>query len=273
MADTKITALTADTSPDGADLVVTVDDVGGTPTNKKTTIENLSKGINATNITNGTLPVGTGGTGQTSYTDGQLLIGNTTGNTLAKATLSEGEGIDITNGTGTITIAAETATDSNPGISELAIASEVNTGTDTERAITPDALAGSNYGIRCVQIPIYVDATVDMAIGDGAGSVRFFIPSELNGFNLVSAHATVITAGTTGTCSIQIHNVTDSQDMLSTAITIDSGEKTSYTAATAPVINTSYDDVATGDELRFDIDGVHTTPAKGASVLLSFQLP
>jgi hypothetical protein len=54
----------------------------------------------------GTLPVANGGTGQTSYTDGQLLIGNTTGNTLAKATLTAGSGISITNGGGSITIAA-----------------------------------------------------------------------------------------------------------------------------------------------------------------------
>jgi hypothetical protein len=51
------------------------------------------------------LPVGSGGTGQTSYTDGQLLIGNTTGNTLTKATLTQGSGISITNGNGSITIA------------------------------------------------------------------------------------------------------------------------------------------------------------------------
>ena len=47
-----------------------------------------------------------GGTGQTTYTDGQLLIGNTTGNTLAKATLTAGSGITITNGSGTIEVAA-----------------------------------------------------------------------------------------------------------------------------------------------------------------------
>jgi len=46
-----------------------------------------------------------GGTGQTSYTDGQLLIGNSTGNTLAKATLTAGAGISVTNGSGAITIA------------------------------------------------------------------------------------------------------------------------------------------------------------------------
>lgn len=47
-----------------------------------------------------------GGTGQSTYTDGQLLIGNSVGNTLSKATLSAGTGITITNGNGTITIAA-----------------------------------------------------------------------------------------------------------------------------------------------------------------------
>lgn len=64
--------------------------------------------IVAQDLTNstGTLPVSKGGTGQTSYTDGQLLIGNSTGNTLAKATLTAGTGVSITNGTGSITIAA-----------------------------------------------------------------------------------------------------------------------------------------------------------------------
>ena len=54
----------------------------------------------------GTLAVVSGGTGQTSYTNGQLLIGNTTGNTLDKATLTAGSGITITNGPGSITIDA-----------------------------------------------------------------------------------------------------------------------------------------------------------------------
>jgi len=54
----------------------------------------------------GTLAVANGGTGQTSYTDGQLLIGNSTGNTLAKSTLTAGSGISITNGAGSITIAS-----------------------------------------------------------------------------------------------------------------------------------------------------------------------
>jgi hypothetical protein len=50
------------------------------------------------------LPVTSGGTGQSTFTNGQLLIGNSTGNTLAKSTLTAGSNINISNGTGSITI-------------------------------------------------------------------------------------------------------------------------------------------------------------------------
>lgn len=63
------------------------------------------------NIT-GTIAVGNGGTGNSSYTNGQILIGNTTGNTLTKTTLTAGSGISVTNGSGSITIAS-TATSPN----------------------------------------------------------------------------------------------------------------------------------------------------------------
>ncbi len=55
---------------------------------------------------NATVAVADGGTGQTTYTDGQLLIGNTTGNTLAKATLTgTANEVTVTNGAGAITLA------------------------------------------------------------------------------------------------------------------------------------------------------------------------
>ena len=57
----------------------------------------------------GTLDVDSGGTGQTSYTNGQLLIGNTTGNTLTKATLTAGTNVTIANGAGAITVNATDA--------------------------------------------------------------------------------------------------------------------------------------------------------------------
>jgi len=96
----------------------TVTSVGGTGTVNGITLTgtvtssgNLTlggtlSGVSLSTQVTGTLPVGNGGTGQTSYTNGQLLIGNTTGNTLAKATLTAGTGISVTNGAGSISIAA-----------------------------------------------------------------------------------------------------------------------------------------------------------------------
>jgi len=64
----------------------------------------------------GTLGVSNGGTGQTTYTNGQLLIGNTTGNTLTKATLTQGTGVTITNGTGSITLAIGQAVETSSNV-------------------------------------------------------------------------------------------------------------------------------------------------------------
>lgn len=156
------------------------------------------------------------------------------------------------------------------GIAEASIASEVNTGTDTLRYVTPDSLAGSYAGTKCIQL-VAVDYTTDTSTGDGKAYFR--VPIELNGMDLVSVAATVITAGTTNTTDVQIRNVTQAADMLTTKITIDSGETDSATAVTAAVIDTANDDVATADLLAVDIDQVSTTAAKGLIVTLGFRLP
>jgi len=69
------------------------------------------------------LPVDSGGTGQSTFTNGELLIGNSTGNTLTKATLTPGANITITNTAGAITIAVSglgTMAFQNVGISGTA---------------------------------------------------------------------------------------------------------------------------------------------------------
>lgn len=94
--------------------------------------------IGLTTHVSGTLPVANGGTGQTSYTNGQLLIGNTTGNTLDKATLTAGEGIDITNGSGSITVAQ--ALDDTK---DLSFSDSPYTVLTTDRVLNVDATSGN----------------------------------------------------------------------------------------------------------------------------------
>ena len=111
----------------------------------------------------------------------------------------------------------------------------------------------------------------DVFVGDGA--FMFRIPSVINGWNLTAVAACVYTAGVTGTTDIQIRNKTDSVDMLSTKLTIDSTEVDSSSAATAAVIDITKDDVATGDQIVIDIDATSTTKAKGLVVSLQFEAP
>ena len=220
----------------------------------------------------------------------QTLVGRKTGGTVAALTATEvrtilnvadgatantkATGAEIDTGTDDVKFAtAKALADSSyaktTDIPSMASSSDINTGTDTTKTLNSDAFAGSNFGMQKMQIKLIDDAT---ALTTGDGKLIFMIPEELNGMNLVKAHAGVTTVSSSGTPTFQIRNVTDSVDMLSTAITIDANEYTSYTAATAPVIDTSHDDVATGDRIAIDCDTAGTG-TKGAIIYLAFQLP
>ena len=162
------------------------------------------------------------------------------------------------------------ASTSSVGGMETATAAEVNTGTDAGRAVSPDSLAGSAYGTAVVTVLIS-DPNGD-AITTGDGKAYWRVPSTLAGFNLVAVAAQVTTVSSSGLPTVQIHNLTDTADMLSTALTIDASELDSSTATTAAVINTATDDVTTGDQIRFDID-VAGTGTKGLMVEMQFRLP
>lgn len=152
-----------------------------------------------------------------------------------------------------------------------ASASNINTGTSTTVFNTPDALAGSNFGIRYAQVTL--NGSTALTTSEKA---YFRIPAALTGMNLVSVAGTVGTgaagSSSSGTPTFTVKNVTDNQQMLSTSLTIDSGEYTSATAATAAVINATYDDVATDDLIEVAV----TTSGTGvtyATITLGFQLP
>src|SRR3990167_1909075 len=181
-----------------------------------------------------------------------LTLPGVTDTLVGKATTDVMTNKDLTATSNSFTAASTTQS----GVAEASIASEVNTGTDTARYVSPDSLAGSNLGTKVLETVAF-DFTTDMATGDGKGYMT--VPSSMAGMDLVAVHARVITAGTTGTCTIQIANVTHAADMLTTKISIDSAETGSDTAATPAVIDTANDDVASNDLIRIDVDTIHTT--------------
>ena len=133
------------------------------------------------------------------------------------------------------------------------------------RAILPENILP--YIERTLVIKCVSD-TIAPATGNGITHVT--IPSTLDGKNLFSAQAHVYTAGTASSITnIQLHNLTDGNDMLSTPITIDLNEKDSSTAAT-PSVTGDDNGVSTADVIRIDVDAV-ATDTKGLEVRMVFS--
>lgn len=228
----------------------------------------------------GALSVGT----SNAITAGTIELGNASDTTLSRSSAGvlavEGVVVPTVSSTDTLTNKTLTSPVLNTGVSgtALADASAVNTGTSTSTIVTPDALAGSNLGTKSVGIQV-TDGSGAIATGDGQGYFR--IPSSLNGMDLVGVAVSLTAPSTSGTPTVMIARGRQAAagtahafvDMLSTAVTIDANEYDSKDATTAAVINTSNDDVATGDLIRVDVDGVGSGPTAVLSVNLEFRLP
>lgn len=113
--------------------------------------------------------------------------------------------------------------------------------------------------------------TSDVAITTGEKAV-FLVPASMNGWQLVAISGCVTTPSSSGTSTMKLTNKTTGHDMTSTSVTIDSGEYSSETAATQPVINTAYKTVATGNRLMSNITTVGTG-AKGHTLTATFRKP
>ena len=106
-----------------------------------------------------------------------------------------------------------------------------------------------------------------LVVGNDAG--RLPIPADLDSYELIYVRAKVKTAPGAGGVTIQLHNIDNAVDMLSTEITIDNGETSSETAAAPPVINAANDHVDDGDDIRIDLDAVND--AEGLQVEMGFR--
>lgn len=166
----------------------------------------------------GTLPVSNGGTGQSSYTDGQILIGNSTGNTLDKNTLTAGSGISITNGAGSITIAnssplanftaaisttAPNDTTSAASLTATGAATNIDAvfapkGSGAVLADVPDnaASGGNKRGINAVDLQTVRSAATMVASGAGAVISGGLSNTSSNQYTTVSGGSNNTASGT-----------------------------------------------------------------------------
>jgi hypothetical protein len=147
---------------------------------------------------------------------------------------------------------------------ELATAAEINTGTDTTRAMPIDQFVASNRNIKYLFIRSLGNAENHTVLATVGGDFE----SPIGG-TIVEIGAYVDTAGVTGLATIDVHK-NGTTLMTTNKITIDSAEKTSRTAATAPALTTTT--LAAGDIITVDIDGIQTTAAKGLTVRLGVRL-
>jgi hypothetical protein len=126
--------------------------------------------------------------------------------------------------------------------------------------------------IRYVAVEVF-DPALYCITGDG--KKYFHIPADLDGYNLVTAHAYHPTAGAGANPTLlQLYNVTQTSDMFTDKLRIDGGEQDSYYAVSGVLIDVDHDGISTYDVLRVDVDNLpETTLPKGLVVTLGFQRP
>lgn len=194
-----------------------------------------------------------------------LLVLSTGIGVISGATIKsryEAEANAFTNTKNTKLTGIQSAAEVNPALVSLA---EAQAGS----AATERTWSSQRVRQAIQAAPAYVQAQVVLNTEDlstGAGQALIHIPFARK---LTAVHAEVATAGTTGVSTFDINR--NGTTMLSTKLTIDSGETGSDTAVTAAVINTAQDDTAVNDVITIDIDGLSTTVPKGLVITMTFE--
>lgn len=166
-----------------------------------------------------------------------------------------------------VTDIVSAASTSAAGKVELATTAEINTGTDTTRAMPVDQFVASNRNVRYVNIRVIKNDTDWSADGTTTIGGDFEIPftgtiTEIGGY--------VDTAGTTGTAIVDV-NLNGATIMTTNKLKWDSTEKSTRTySGTAPGLTTTA--VTAGDIITVDIDTNHTTKSKGLSIRLGIRM-
>lgn len=156
------------------------------------------------------------------------------------------------------------ASQTQAGHAELATTAEINTGTDTGRVLVVDQYVASNRNVRYILIRVLDPTTAHTVTTLVGGDLELPFTGTITEIG-----AYVDTAGTTGTGTIDV-NLNGTTIMTTNKITLDTTEKSSRTAATAPALTTTA--VTAGDLITVDIDAIHTTAAKGLTIRLGVRM-
>ncbi len=176
----------------------------------------------------------------------------------------------FTDDAGTDTQLGAIASATLAGKVELATTAEIDTGTDSTRAMPVDQFVASNRNIRYVTIRL-VEAGTEVAVDTTVGGdwVCPFTGTLLQSDSKKNrCSANTDTAGTTGTMVVDVHKG-GTTVMTTNKLDIETTEKSTNTATTQPDLTTTA--VTEGDVFTFDVDAIHTTPAKGLSVTLAIR--
>jgi hypothetical protein len=252
--DTRISSNTASITANTADILLraTIESPAftGTPTAITAASENSSTQIATTAFVynamvnwslgsgqiSGIIPVLNGGTGQSTYNDGELLIGNSNGNTLSKSTLTAGNGIKITNGGGTIKIDVEGGTD----------------GLGTVLSVSPITLTttGSTYTSTVSNASTTPAITLNIPSASVTGTTAGLLSNtDYNTFNNKVAANSGITVGTSKTkISYDAKGLVTAGADATTADIAESTNKNYVTDAQKAGVLSNTSGVNTGDE-------------------------
>lgn len=150
---------------------------------------------------------------------------------------------------------------------------------------TPNkTLAGQGYGVRqlfrrpvargkaVLHIKVFPDANYPDSIPVVAGDGMFIFAAsrDMDQFFLRVVEAYVTTVSSSGAIVCQVRNITQAVDMLTTAISIDSGELNSQTATSQVAVDEDNNQITWTDEISIDVDS-DGTGAFGLGMILEFS--
>lgn len=252
----------------------------------------------------GFLGFANGGTGQTSYTDGQLLIGNTATTGLSKATLTAGGSIAVTNGNGSISINVSEGDKGDVDVTNSGTIWKLDTNSIVTVAIRDSAVTGlktffdgiddhatrllgahnngntdtvrvggglslANGTLRSKQDTMAMiiacsDETTNIT-ATGNPKVTFRTPFAIT---VTGVKASLTTASSSGNVTVDVKN--GNTTILSGFLQVDANQTTSVTSGTQRTVTAP--NIASDNEVKIDINAAGTG-AKGLKVTILYTRP